>query len=125
MSVKMGDMVIYNGRTVRLMTHRDSATRLTHFGIVDCNLDDLILAKSTILPNLKEGDLVVVDDIPQEEKDNYITRWDRYKENIVTSKEYYKIDMVMKTDYHGLVAKIDNEWFAAYHIVPVMDYDMI
>ena len=38
MSVKMGDMVIYNGRTVRLMTHRDSATRLTHFGIVDCNL---------------------------------------------------------------------------------------
>ena len=114
MSVKMGDMVIYNGRTVRLMTHRDSATRLTHFGIVDCNLDDLILAKSTILPNLKEGDLVIVDDIPQEEKDNYITRWDRYK-----------VDMIMKTDYHGLVVKIDNEWFSAYHVLPVTGYDMI
>ena len=125
MSVKMGDMVIYNGRIVRLMTYRDSATRLTHFGIVDCNLDDLILAKSTILPNLKEGDLVIVDDIPQEEKDNYITRWDRYKENIVTSKEYYKVDMIMKTDYHGLVVKIDNEWFSAYHVLPVTGYDMI
>lgn len=55
----------------------------------------------------------------------YITRWDRYKENIVTSKEYYKVDMIMKTDYHGLVVKIDNEWFSAYHVLPVTGYDMI
>ena len=101
MHIKMSDMVIYNGRIVRLMTHRDSATRL------------------------KEGDLVIVDNIPQEEKDDYIIKWNHYKEDMVKSKEYYKIDMVMKTDYHGLVVKINNEWFAAYHVVPIVTYDMI
>lgn len=125
MHIKMSDMVIYDGRIVRLMTHRDSATRLTHFGVVNCNLDDLIIVKSTTLPNLKEGDLVIVDNIPQEEKDDYIIKWNHYKEDMVKSKEYYKIDMVMKTDYHGLVVKINNEWFAAYHVVPIVTYDMI
>lgn len=125
MDIKMSDMVMYNGRIVRLMTNHGSTTRLSHFGIVQCKLDDLILAKSTILPDLKEGDLVIVDNIPQEEKEHYITRWDHYKEDIVKSNVYYKVDMVMKTDYHGLIFKVNNEWFSAYHALPVTGYDMI
>lgn len=74
MSIKVGDIVMYKGYITRLMTNYDSTIRLSHFGFIDCTIDNLTLAKLIALPELAVCDLVIVDDIPQEEKNDYIVR---------------------------------------------------
>lgn len=125
MNIKIGDMVIYEGQTTRFMKYSDSTIRLSYFGDVGLNINDLPLAKSITLPDLKVGDLVTIDDIPKEEKDNYVVWWNKYKEFMVKSNAIFKIQKVERTKYHGLIFKISDEWFSAYHVIPVPDYDMI
>lgn len=50
MSIKVGDRVLYNGYTVRLMDVHPIRLKLSHFGTVDGTVRDLILMESTVLP---------------------------------------------------------------------------
>lgn len=125
MNIKVGDIVTYEGYTTRLMTNYDSTIRLSHFGFVDCTIDNLTLTKSIDLPELAVGDLVIVDDIPQEEKSDYIVRWNESKDYIINSKTPYWIDVIDNTEHYGPVVKIKDQWFLPYHITPVQDYDIV
>lgn len=125
MSIKVGDMVLYEGRIVRLMSAHTIRMKLSHFGVVDGTVRDLILMKSTILPTLNVGDLVFINNIPQDEKDAYPPCWASFHEDIVKSEIPYKIDAIKTSRYCGLVAKINDMWFLPYHLEPVTNYDII
>ena len=125
MSIKVGDIVMYKGYITRLMTDYDSTIRLSHFGFINCAIDNLTLVKSIVLPELAVGDLVIVDDIPQEEKIDYIVRWNGSKDYIIDSKIPYKIDVIDNTEHYGPIVKIKDQWFLSYHITPIVTYDMI
>lgn len=125
MSIKVGDIVLYRGLFVRLMAKYTSRMKLSHFGLVHTTIDSVTLIKSSVLPELKVGDLVIVNDISQDDKDQYVTGWRPEHEDIVRSKMPHKIEDVEDTDYFGRVVKIDDEWFFSYHLESVTDYDMI
>lgn len=125
MSIKVGDIVLYKGITTRLMSIHEIRMKLSHFGVVDGAIGDLILMKSTILPTLNVGDLVFIDNIPQDEKDAYPPCWTSFHEDIVKSEIPYKIDAIKTSQYCGLVAKINDMWFLPYHLEPAPNYDMI
>lgn len=125
MSIKVGDIILYRGLPVRLMSEYASRMRLSHFGLVRATVDNVILVKSVVLPELKIGDLVIVNDIPQDDKDQYVTSWRPKHEDIVKSKMPHKIDAIKDSQYFGLVAKINDMWFLPYHLEPAPNYDMI
>ena len=125
MSIKVGDRVLYKGYVVRLMTNYESTILLSHFGFIDCAIDNLTLIESIVLPKLAVGDLVIVNDISQEEKNDYIVRWNGEKDYIIDSKTPYKIDVIEDTEHYGLIVKINDQWFLPYHITPTINYDMI
>lgn len=125
MSIKVGDMVLYKGRIVRLMGVHPIRLKLSHFGTVDGTISDLILMKPTILPTLNVGDLVFINDIPQDEKDAYPPCWASFHENTVKSETPHKIDAIQDSKHFGLVATINDIWFLPYHLEPVPNYDMI
>lgn len=125
MDIKVGDIVLYRGLAVRLMSKYTSQMKLSHFGLVNGTINNLTLVKSVVLPELKVDDLVIINDITQDDKDQYITGWRTEHEDMVQSKMPHKIDDVQDTDYFGLVVKINDEWFFPYHLGPVAGYDMI
>ncbi len=116
---------MYRGLPVRLMAEYSFRLVLSHFGLVNGTISDLILIKSVVFPELKTDDLVIVNDISQEDKDTYGLGWGIHREEMVQSKMPHKIDDVRKVSYFGLVVKINDEWFFPYHLEPVISYDMI
>lgn len=125
MDIKVGDIVLYKGLAVRLMAKYTSRMKLSHFGLVDGTVNDLTLIESVVIPQLKVGELVIVNDIPQDDKDTYVTGWLLEHEKITRSKIPHKIEYVEDTKYFGRVIRINDEWFFPYHLEPVVDYDMI
>ena len=125
MDIKVGDIVLYKGLAVRLMAKYTLRMKLSHFGLVNGTVNDLTLIKSVVLPELKVGDYVIVNNISQDDKDAYITSWRPEHENIIQSKMPYQIDDVQDINYFGLIVRIDDVWFFPYHLEPVVDYDMI
>ena len=125
MDIKVGDIVLYKGLAVRLMAKYTLRMKLSHFGLVNGTVNDLTLIKSVVLPELKVGDYVIVNNISQDDKDAYITGWRPEQENMIQSKMPYQIDDVQDINYFGLVVRIDDVWFFPYHLEPVVDYDMI
>ena len=107
------------------MTNYGSTIRLSRFGFIDCTIDNLTLTKSIALPELAVGDLVIVNDIQQEEKNDYIVRWNKDKDYIINSKIPYEIDIIDNTEHYGPVVKIKDQWFLPYHITPTASYDII
>lgn len=127
MNIKVGDIVLYKELTtpVRIMALYSSRMKLSHFGLVNGTIDDITLVESVVLPDLKVGYYVIVNDISQNDKDGYVTGWRSEHENMVQSNMQYQIEAVQNTDYFGLIVKINDEWFFPYHLERVTDYDMI
>lgn len=123
MNIKVGDLVLYNGKIVRLLFYDYPKMRLTHFGIVKGSVYDLQLIKSTKLPTLTIGDLVSVNDIPQEDKESYAVFWSSKAEITVREQKLHRIEEIHPS-YRFLV-KVNNCWFISYHVTPVIDYDMV
>lgn len=127
MNIKVGDIVLYEELTipVRIMAQYTSRMKLSHFGLVNGTIGDITLIESVVLPDLKVGDYVIVNDISQDDKDGYITGWRSEHEAMVQSNMQYRIDFVKNVDYFGPVVKINDEWFFPYHLEPVVGYDII
>lgn len=125
MSIKVGDRVLYNGHTVRLMGVHPIRLKLSHFGTVDGTIRDLILMESTVLPLLNAGDLVFINNIPQGEKDAYPHHWTSIYEDMIKSETPHKIDAIGDSKYFGFVVKINDIWFLPYHLEPVQGYDIV
>lgn len=127
MNIKVGDIVLYKELTipVRIMAQYTSRMKLSHFGLVNGTINNLTLVKSVVLPELEVDDLVIINDITQDDKDQYLTSWRTEHEDMVQSKMPHKIDGVQNISYFGLVVKINDEWFLPYHLKPVVGYDII
>lgn len=130
MDIKVGDMVKYQDRTVRILqldteapNYDNREIKLAGFGWFEKNNPDIELVESVKLPQFNDGDYVIVRDIPRIEKDYYGTSWmpsmDKYVGKTVQVFNPYK------SNYSGEVVTIDGWSFQTYHLDPVHDYDIV
>lgn len=130
MDIKVGDMVKYQDRTVRILqldteapNYDNREIKLAGFGWFEKNNPDIELVESVKLPQFHDGDYVIVRDIPRTEKDYYGTSWmpsmDKYVGKTVQVFNPYK------SNYSGEVVTIDGWSFQTYHLEPVRDYDIV
>ena len=130
MDIKVGDMVKYQDRTVRVLqldteapNYDNREIKLAGFGWFGKNNPDIELVESVKLPQFRDGDYAIVRDIPRIEKDYYGTSWipsmDKYVGKTV------QVFNPRKSDYSGEVVTIDGWSFQTYHLDPVHDYGIV
>lgn len=130
MELKVGDMVKYQDQTVRVLqldteapNYDNREIKLAGFGWFGKNNPDIELVESVKLPQFRDGDYVIVRDIPRVEKDYYGTSWmpsmDKYVGKTV------QVFNPHKSNYSGEVVTIDGWSFQTYHLDPVHDYDIV
>ena len=125
MTIKVGDIIRYNGIEQRLMTRAINMFRLSHNGNIGDSYHNLELVESVTLPNLEVGDWVIVNNIPMEEKNAYFTPWYGTCEEIVTSGEPHQIEAIYDTVDYGKVVRLDQHMFLPYHLTKINNYDII
>lgn len=90
--VKIGDLVKFRGENSRILAIDNSHTLLSGFGwIYNTKQSDLELVEHNPLPQLKDGDLVYIHDIPAREKSVYGPNWVSGMSHYVTTKTDLKI----------------------------------
>lgn len=87
-------------------------------------IHELTLIESVQLSEFQPGDLVVVHDIPTYEKGNYTCGWMPSMGFTLDGQPQTIID-VQGDDEEGLIVKIHDYWFSAYHITHAQDYDIV
>ena len=125
MTIKVGDIVRYGGLEQRLMMCSAGMFRLSHDGHMGFSPYRLRLVESTTLPELEVGGFVCVNNIPIEEKNQYVATWDMRSEETVNSGQTYTIDEVHNTECYGQVFEINGRCFLPYHLTKTDSYDMI
>lgn len=125
MNMKVGDIVHYGGSEQRIMTRGLYLSRLSTYGVIDNSLCHLDLVKSVTLPHLEVGDWVLVNNIPIQEKNAYLTPWYGGCEEIITSVHPHQIEAIYDTVDYGKVIKIGGHMFLPYHLTLTNSYDMI
>lgn len=128
--IKTGDRVKYRGKIVRVlkcgMRMPNPSFKLSHFGWVDGNsVNNIKLVESIPDITLKNGDEVIIHDIPDEEKDAYGVLWLDDMESMMMSGKVRTIDYVRYTDDYGWIGNIDGRTFHLYHIESANNFDMI
>lgn len=120
MEIKIGDLVSYQGYTVRVMNISSGTIRLSRFGTVDFDKTKIQLVESVNIPKFKKNDRVIVRDIPDEEKSEYGCFWDGEMDEYID-----KIVNINTRTKRSDRVKIHGWYFQTYHLEPVSDYDMI
>ena len=128
--IKTGDRVKFRGKIVRVlkcgMRMPNPSFKLSHFGWVDGNsVNNIKLVESIPDITLKNGDEVIIHDIPDEEKDAYGVLWLDDMENMMRSGKIYPIDCIRYTDDYGWLGNIRGWVFHLYHIEPANNFDII
>ena len=128
--IKTGDIVEYRGKIVRVLKCSLSVSnpefKLSHFDWIDSNsVNDLKLVESIPDTTLKNGDEVIIHDIPDEEKDAYGVLWLDDMEKMMISGKAQTIDYVRYTDNYGWLGNICGYTFHLYHIEAVNNFDII
>lgn len=130
MNIKVGDIVEYNNVHARVMCMEDESNgvHIAELAAQEFNtyvpINELTLIESVQLSEFEPGDLVVVHDIPPYEKDNYTCGW-MPSMNFTLDGQPQKIIDVQGDDEEGLIVKIHDYWFSAYHITHVQNYDIV
>lgn len=130
MGIKVGDIVSYNNNHARVMRIEDdyNGVRLAELAAQGRHsytpIDELTLIESVRLSEFKSGDLVVVRNIPTYEKENYGCLWAPGMEFALDGQPQ-KITEVQDDPEEGLIVKIKDYWFSAYHITHEQNYDII
>lgn len=130
MDIKVGDIVEYDNVHARVMHIEDdyNGVCLAELAAKGSHsytpIDELTLIESVILPEFKPGDLVIVHNIPIYEKDNYGCLWAPGMEFALDGQPQ-KITDVQDDPEEGLIVKIKDYWFSAYHIEHAQDYDIV
>lgn len=128
--IKTGDIVKYHGKIVRVLKCGirvlDPSFRLSHFGWINRDSANSIeLVESIPDTTLKDGDEVIIHDIPNEEKDAYGVLWMEEMENMMTSGNVRKVDDIRYSDEYGWIGRIGGYTFHLYHIESVNNFDII
>ncbi len=134
MDIKVGDIVKYQGETVRVMEKVTIAAtsnvqiRLSYFGWGSgISLDDIELVESIEPPTIKDGDKVIIKPIPLGEKDYYGVSWGITMDNFVSNDHdsIHEITKIHYVDRYGWIGTINHHTFLLYHIEPANSFDMI
>ena len=132
--VKIGDLVKFRGENSRILAIDNSHTLLSGFGwIYNTKQSDLEMVEHNPLPQLKDGDLVYIHDIPAREKSVYGPNWVSGMSHYVTTKTDLKIGKMMAypvtdvrhSNWYGPLVTIEGYTFQTYHLEPVNNYDII
>lgn len=130
MDIKVGDIVEYNNVRARVMRIEDDSNgvHIAELATQEFNeyvpIHELTLIELVQLSEFEPGDLVVINDIPTYEKDNYTCGWMHGMEFTLDGQPQKIID-VQCDDEEGLIVKIHDYWFSAYHITHAQDYDIV
>ena len=114
MRFKVGDMVIYQNQTVRVLKIGGIYLTLSEFGKVNIKKEQVKLLESVQLPYIKKGYRVIVRDIPENEKQHYGAIWIDEMNNYVGKS--FKVRQVRYHDALGALAHIGEFWFQIYHL---------
>lgn len=126
--IKPGDIVRYCGEIVRVLQCNIYASefRLSHFGWIGSeSARNLELVESIPDTTLKNGDEVIIHDIPGEEKYAYGVLWLDDMENMMISGKVHTIDYIKYSDKYGWIGRIGGYNFQLYHIESANNFDMI
>ena len=118
--IKPGDRVRFCDTIVRVMGRgtiaSNQAFRLSGFGWIDGDLaKNIELVESIPDTTLKDGDGVIIHNIPNGEKDAYAAIWLDRMEDL----------MIKYHDDYGWIGRIGGCTFQLYHIESANSFDMI
>lgn len=108
MAVKVGDIVRYNGRNVRVMK-MEGRTRLAYFGRINDELNDSDLVEPNQAPKFEVGDIVTICEIPKEEQKYYGAGWVSDMNDMIGKT--YAVTEVRDDVYVGRRVKLYGFWF--------------
>ena len=122
MRIKVGDIVHYNGRDVRVMK-LGTFPRLAYFDQVYAKLTDDMLVESDNPSNFKVGDEVVIHTIPIDERLCYGSGWRSEMTRLMGSTQV--VTGVRCDDERGMRVELSGFWFQVYHLERIAQYDII
>lgn len=122
MTIKVGDIVRFEGRDVRVL-RVSSSILLSYFGPVRVSLDDLELIESYDPSEFEVGDSAVILDIPSIERMHYGPGWRREMTQMIGSTQI--VTEVRDDKYLGQRVRLDGWWFYTYHLENINDFDII
>lgn len=122
MNIKVGDIIRYNGRDVRVMK-LNNFPKLAYFYQVYTRLTDDMLVKSDDSPKFEVGDEVVINPIPREERLCYGSGWRSEMTPLVGSTQ--TVTGVRYSPDGGRRVKLSGYWFQVYHLGYANQYDII
>lgn len=122
MDIKVGDIVRFKGRNVRIL-RIGSSILLSYFGPVLGSLDNLELIESYDPSKFEVGDSAIILDIPNIERMHYGPGWRSEMTQMIGSTQI--VTEVRNDEYLGQRVKLGSWWFQTYHLDHVRAYDMI
>lgn len=122
MGIKVGDIVRFEGRDVRVL-RVSSSILLSYFGPVRDSLDNLELIESYDSPKFEVGDSVTILDIPNSERMHYGPGWRREMTHMIGSTQI--VTEIRDDKYLGQRVRLDGWWFYTYHLEPENNYDIV
>lgn len=130
MQIKTGDRVKFCDTIVRVMERgtiaSNPAFRLSGFGWINGDLaKNIELVESIPDTTLKDGDGVIIHNIPNVEKDAYGVLWLDDMEKMMMSGAVHTVDYIRYSDDYGWLGRIGGYTFHLYHIEPVNSFDII
>ena len=123
MDIKVGDIVKCQEKTVRIMQSDGDSIQLAGCGWFEKNDPGIKLVESVKLPQLRDGDCVIVHDIPKIEKDYYGTSWTESMDDYVGKTVH--IHNPHTSYWYGDVVTIGSWTFQTYHLEKIDDYDIV
>lgn len=128
MTIKVGDIVRYNGKNQRVMSVYphiyDPTFRLSCEGKSSkIRSSNVTLIESFVKPNINTGDFVHILPIPSKERSFFVNA------NKQIDNDVYEVVSVWESDYHGMVIDIiyngHKHHYMAHYVEKVREYDMI
>lgn len=128
--IKPGDRVRFCDEIIRVMEYRtimsNPAFRLSRFGWINGDLaKNIELVESISDTALKDGDKVIIHNIPDEEKDAYGVIWLNKMENLMMSDKVHTVEKIKYHGDYGWIGRIGGCTFQLYHIEPAHSFDII
>lgn len=130
MEIKPGDIVRYRGEIVRVMGidrgFSGFDVQLSQFSwIGGDSTNNIELVESVPDTTLKDGDEVIIRDIPHDEKSTYGTSWISSMDELRLSNEPHIIENVHYRNDYGWIGRIGRYTFQLYHVEPANLFDII
>lgn len=128
--IKPGDIVRYRGEIVRVMGFDRGFSgfdvQLSQFSWIDNDsADNIELVESVPDTTLKDGDEVIIRDIPEAEKDEYGASWVSDMDRLRLSGDTLTVENVHYRDDYGWIGRIGRYTFQLYHVEPANLFDII